>query len=195
MEYNTSKSKLILPEYGRNIQMMVESLKEIENRDERNEAAKAIINIMGNLNPHLRDINDFRHKLWDHLFILADFDLDIDSPYTIPTRETFAEKPRKVAYNQRHIQYKHFGYIVTELIKKAIALEDGAEKDALLQVIATHMRKAYLMWNKDSVNDEAIVAAIAELSEGILNAENSMQTNYSNNENINRLKRRRISKK
>ncbi len=194
MEYNTSKKKLVLPEYGRNIQMMVDSLKEIDNREERNQAAKAIINIMGNMNPHLRDINDFRHKLWDHLFIMANFDLDIESPYPIPTRESFSDKPKPVHYNQHRVRFRHFGHIITELIKAATDFKDGEEKEILISVIANHMKKSYLMWNKEVVNDETIFAAISEISQGKLLADENVKLT-SSRDIISRNRRKRIQKR
>lgn len=194
MEYNTSKKKLVLPEYGRNIQMMVDSLKEIENREERNNTAKAIINIMGNMNPHLRDINDFRHKLWDHLFIMAEFALDIDSPYPIPTQESFSDRPKHVSYNQHRVRFRHFGHIITDLIGAAAAFEEGEEKDMLISVIANHMKKSYLMWNKEVVNDETIYSAISEISKGKLSADENVKLT-SSRDIISRNRRKRVQKR
>ena len=168
MDYNTSRKKLNLPEYGRNIQQMVDHLSIVEDRDERNRLAKVLIGIMGNMNPHLRDINDFKHKLWDHLFIMSDFKLDIDSPYPIPNFETYTEKPRKVPYPTQPITYKHYGRSIELMIQKAIEMEEGQQKDALTQLIANHMKKAYLMWNKDSVSDEDILRDLGVLSKGKL---------------------------
>ncbi len=163
-EYNTSRNKLILPEYGRNIQKMVEYILTIPDREERNRLAHAVIIIMGNMNPHLRDINDFKHKLWDHLAIMADFQLDIDYPYEIPRPEEFTEKPRRVTYNDSEIKYRHYGFIVESLIKEAIKLPDGDDKDTLIRLIANHMKKSYLAWNRDSVTDEIIFNDLHELS-------------------------------
>ncbi|MFC2138444.1 DUF4290 domain-containing protein, partial [Bacteroidota bacterium] len=151
MDYNTDREKLILPEYGRNIQKMVEFVISIEDREERNSMAHAIIQIMGNMNPHLRDINDFKHKLWDHLAIMSDFKLDIDFPYEVPARETFTSKPRKVDYNDREIRYKHYGKTIELFIERAVDMEDDEVKVALIGVIANHMKKSYLTWNKDTV--------------------------------------------
>jgi hypothetical protein len=163
-DYNTSRNKLILPEYGRNIQKMVEHILTIPDRDERNRLAQAVIIIMGNMNPHLRDINDFKHKLWDHLAIMANFQLDIDFPYEIPQPEEFAEKPRRVSYNTNEIRYRHYGRIVESLIKEAVKLPDGDDKDTLTKLIANHMKKSYLAWNRDSVTDETIFNDLYELS-------------------------------
>jgi len=163
-DYNTSRNRLILPEYGRNIQKMVEYILTIPDREERNRLAQAVIIIMGNMNPHLRDINDFKHKLWDHLAIMADFRLDIDFPYTIPQAEEFAEKPRRVSYSNSDIRYRHYGHIVESLIKEAMKLPEGEDKDTLTKLIANHMKKSYLAWNRDSVTDEIIFNDLFELS-------------------------------
>lgn len=168
MDYNTSRKKLNLPEYGRNIQQMVDHLSTVDDRDERNRLAKVLIGIMGNMNPHLRDINDFKHKLWDHIFIMSDFKLDIDSPYPIPSQETYEEKPKTVPYPTQPITYKHYGRSIEMMIQKAIEMEVGQQKDALTQLIANHMKKAYLMWNNDSVSDEDIIRDLGVLSKGKL---------------------------
>jgi hypothetical protein len=163
-DYNSSRPRLILPEYGRNIQKMVDFIRAEPDRDERNRLAQAVIIIMGNMNPHLRDINDFKHKLWDHLAIMSDFQLDIDYPYEIPRPEEFTEKPRRVSYNTNEIRYRHYGRIVESLIAEAIKLPDGDDKDTLIKLIANHMKKSYLAWNRDSVTDEIILNDLFELS-------------------------------
>ncbi|MBN2521189.1 MAG: DUF4290 domain-containing protein [Bacteroidales bacterium] len=164
MDYNTSRKKLSLPEYGRNIQKMVDYIVSIKDKEERNDLAKAIIQIMGNMNPHLRDISDFKHKLWDHLAIMSDFKLDIDYPYDLPARETFTSKPRPVDYNINEIRYKHYGRVIELLIERAVEMPESEEKEALIQVIANHMKKSYLTWNKDSVDDWVIFKDLKELS-------------------------------
>jgi hypothetical protein len=166
MDYNTDRKKLVLPEYGRNIHKMVDHICTIEDREERNKAARAIISIMGNLNPHLRDINDFKHKLWDHLALISDFKLDIDYPYEIPEPSHFFEKPKLLPYNDYPIRYKHYGKILELLIKEAIAIEAGEKKDALNMMIANHMKRAYLTWNRNVVTDEVIINDLKELSGG-----------------------------
>ena len=168
MDYNTSRKKLNLPEYGRNIQQMVDHLSTVEDRDERNRLARVLIGIMGNMNPHLRDINDFKHKLWDHIFIMSDFKLDIDSPYPIPQLETYQEKPKTVPYPSKPITLKHYGRSIELMIQKAIEMEDGPQKEALTQMIANHMKKSYLMWNKDSVSDEDVINDMVRLSDNKL---------------------------
>ncbi|BDX38167.1 hypothetical protein CYCD_15220 [Tenuifilaceae bacterium CYCD] len=168
MDYNTQRKNLALPEYGRHIQQMVDYITGIEDRDERNRLAKALIGVMGNLNPHLRDINDFKHKLWDHLFIMSDFKLDIDSPYPIPSKEEYQEKPKQIPYPKNPIKYKHYGRVIELMIEKAIEMEEGAEKEALKQLIANQMKKANMSWNKDSVIDEDIFRDMQTLSDGKL---------------------------
>jgi hypothetical protein len=167
-DYNSSRMKLILPEYGRNIQKMVNHIKTIEDRDERNKAAKTVIGVMGNLNPHLRDVNDFKHKLWDHLAVIADFDLDIDSPYPWPDRESLKSKPNQVPYHQFRIKKKHYGRSIVLMIEKAVELEAGEEKEDLVKMIATHMKKSYLTWNREAVSDEEIFGDMKALSDGKL---------------------------
>jgi hypothetical protein len=167
-DYNTSRNKLILPEYGRNIQKMVNYVKSIEDREERNKAARTVIAVMGNLNPHLRDVNDFKHKLWDHLAIIADFDLDIDSPYDWPEKAELEQPPNNVPYNQHQIRYKHYGRSIVLMIEKAVELEAGEEKEDLVRMIAYHMKKSYLTWNREAVSDEEILTDLKTLSGGQL---------------------------
>ncbi len=168
LEYNSTRPYLSLPEYGRNVQKMVSFCKGVEDKEERNKVAQAIIKVMGQLNPHLRDIEDYTHKLWDHLYIMADFDLDVDSPYPIPQKETFQEKPARIAYPTGRPKYGHYGKAVQELIKKATDMEDPAEKKYLVNLIANLMKRFYLTWNRDSVRDEVILGHILELSDGKL---------------------------
>ena len=165
-DYNTSRKKLILPEYGRNVQKMVEHTMGIEDREERNKAARTLIAIMGNLNPHLRDQGDYKHKLWDHLAIMSDFKLDIDSPYEKPLPEKLAEKPKAVSYSQERIRYKHYGKYIEMMVQKAVELEEGEEKEFLIRLLANHMKKAYLTWNRENVSDEQIFSDLKELSKG-----------------------------
>jgi len=168
MDYNTSLPHMIIPEYGRNIQKMIDFAISVENREERNKVVQAIINVMGQLNPHLRDVTDFKHKLWDHIFIISDFKLDVDSPYPKPTRETFQTKPDRVLYPSNDIRYKHYGKTVERIIAKAREYPEGEEKKALVEQIANLMKRSYLTWNRDSVNDEVILKQLGELSKGEL---------------------------
>jgi hypothetical protein len=166
MEYNTSRLKLVLPEYGRNIQKMVKLTLEESDRDKRNKMAKAIISIMGNMNPHLRDIADFKHKLWDHLAIISDFKLDIDSPYDAPEIEKLQEKPEKVEYKKITAKFKHYGQTLEKMVDVAVDMEDGELKEILIQLIANHMKKSYLTWNKEAVDDKQIFRDLKIISNG-----------------------------
>jgi hypothetical protein len=159
---------MALPEYGRNVQKMVDHIKSIEDRDERNRAAKTIIQIMGNLNPHLRDVGDFKHKLWDHLALIADFELDIDSPYPVPEPSKFQEKPKEVPYQQGNIRYLHYGRIIELMIDAASEKEDGEEKEYLTSLIVNQMKKSYITWNRGQVADEVIIGDLLLLSGGKL---------------------------
>jgi hypothetical protein len=173
MKYNTEEKKLAMPEYGRNIQNMVDYCLAIEDREERTRCANAIINIMGNMFPHLRDVNDFKHILWDHLAIMADFKLDIDYPYEILKKEDLYSRPPQVPYNNSRIRYKHYGKTLELMIQKARELEDGEEKEVLVNLLANHMKKSFLTWNKETVDDRKIFKDLDELSEGtiVLNEE------------------------
>ncbi len=166
MDYNSNRSKLALPEYGRNLQNMVNHIMSIEDRNERNRAARTIIDIMGTMYPYLRDINDFKHKLWDHLAIMSNFQLDIDYPYTPPSPEFFVAPPKKVPYDNNTIKYRHYGKTIENLIEKATDYPDEKERELLIKLIANHMKKSYVVWNKDSVTDEKIFADIEEMSQG-----------------------------
>ena len=171
MEYNTQLDRLIIPEYGRNIQGMIKYCCTIKDRDERNLCARAIIQIMGQLNPPLRDQTDFNHKLWDHLFIISEFKLDVDSPYSVPNAESFKEKPKKLEYPKGRIKYKHYGKTIEEIIKKAKEFPAGAEKTELTRQIANHLKKSYYNWNKDNITDDVILKNLGELSNGELKVE------------------------
>ena len=164
MKYNTNAKRLALPEYGRNIQNMVDFCLTIENKEERNLCANAIISIMGNMFPHLRDVNDFKHILWDHLAIMSDFTLDVDYPYEILKKENLYQSPPIVPYSDNEITYRHYGQTLERLIGKASNFEDGEEKDALIYLIANQMKKSYILWNKDSVDNRKILKDLAELS-------------------------------
>jgi len=168
MEYNTQKTQLHMPEYGRIIQQLVERCKELPTKEERNEMAMAVIDFMGQRNPQLRDEENYNHKLWDHLFILADYDLDVDSPYPFPTREQLAEKPKKMEYPKLQGDFKFYGKSILQLIEKAIELESGDEKEALIEVIANNMKKSYNVYNKEHVTDDVIFRHLKELSENRL---------------------------
>lgn len=157
-----------MPEYGRIIQQLVERCKELATKEERNEMAVAIVDFMGQRNPQLRDEENYKHKLWDHLFILSNYDLDVDSPYPFPTIEELSEKPKKMEYPKLQGDFKFYGKSILQLIEKAIELEPGDEKDALIQVIANNMKKSYNVYNKEHVQDEVIFRHLKDLSENRL---------------------------
>lgn len=175
MDYNSNRKNLVLPEYGRHIQKMVDHAVSIEDREERTKCANTIIGIMGNMFPHLRDVNDFKHKLWDHLAIMSDFKLDIDFPYDLPEPETLNAKPDKVPYKNSKISYLHYGELVELMITKAIELEDEDQKKHLIILIASHMKKSLSQWNKDSVTDEKIFNDLSRLSDGKLTVDENVK--------------------
>ncbi|MFM6935015.1 MAG: DUF4290 domain-containing protein [Flavobacteriales bacterium] len=172
MEYNTTRGKLILPEYGRNVQNMIAHAMEIADRTERNRAAQAIIEVMGQLNPHLRDVDDYRHKLWTHLFVMSDFQLDVDSPYEIPKQEVLNEKPQLLEYPKSSIRYGHYGKYTQSILETAKATEVPAEKEYLKSTMANFMKKQYLSHNNDAVENNVIAEHLKELSKGELILEN-----------------------
>ncbi len=173
LEYNSQRSHLIIPEYGRHLQKLIDQATAIEDREERNKAAKYIISVMGSLNPHLRDVPDFQHKLWDQLFIMSDFKMDVDSPYPIPSKDILTQKPDRLNYPQNFPKYRFYGNNIKYMIDVAISWEDSELKNALVLVIANHMKKCYLSWNKDTVTDEVIFEHLLELSGGKLNLSKS----------------------
>jgi len=172
MEYNTTRGKLILPEYGRNVQNMIAHAMEIKERTERNRAAQAIIEVMGQLNPHLRDVDDFRHKLWTHLFLMSDFQLDVDSPYEIPKQEILNEKPNLMEYPKSNIRYGHYGKYTQSILKTSKKLSDESEREFLKSTMANFMKKQYLSHNNDAVENNVIAQHLKELSDGDLILEN-----------------------
>lgn len=175
IEYNTEREFLIIPEYGRHIQKMVNHAIAIEDKEERNKCVKSIISVMGNLNPHLRDVADFQHKLWDQLFIISDFKLDVDSPYEIPSVEELNEAPAKLEYPQNFPKYRFYGNNIKRMIDVANSWEDSEMKEGLVMTIANHMKKCFLNWNKDTVEDYVIFNHLFELSDGKLNLKESKE--------------------
>lgn len=176
-EYNTTRNELILAEYGRNVQNMVKYIIELEDLEERNKYAQAVIDLMGFLNPHLRDVADFKHKLWDHLHIISGYKIDVDSPYPKPTPEAALVKPQHIGYPQQKITYKHYGKTVEMMIEKAKAVDEPERKAAMVQGIANFMKMAYVTWNKDSVADETILKNLRELSGGQLQLDENVNLN------------------
>jgi len=169
MEYTTLKSKLIMPEYGRNIQQLVDYALTIENREDRTRCVNSIISIMGNLFPYLRDVNDFKHKLWDHVAIMSDFRLDIDYPYEIVKKENLYTHPEAIPYKNSRIHYMHYGRTLEEMIEKVGDYPAGNERDELIRLIANQMKKCFLTWNKEVVDDRKIYDDLRLLSKGKIN--------------------------
>jgi len=169
LEYNAERPHLIIPEYGRHLQKLIEQAVALQDRNERNKAARYIISVMGSLNPHLRDVPDFQHKLWDQLFIMSDFLIDVDSPYPLPNRELLQQKPDKLDYPQNFPKYRFYGNNIKYMIDVANSWDDGEMKNALIIVIANHMKKSFLSWNKDTVEDNVIFNHLYELSGGKIN--------------------------
>ena len=168
MEYNTQRKKMELPEYGRSVQNMVDHALTIEDREERQRCANTIVNIMGGMFPHLRDVPDFKHKLWDHLAIMADFKLDIDYPFEIVKKEDLVIKPERLAYPNGALRYRHYGRFLESMIKKLSEMEDGEEKEALLHMLAVQMKKNLYNWNKEGIEDQKIVDDLREYSNGAI---------------------------
>jgi uncharacterized membrane protein YgcG len=168
MEYNTARNYLSMREYGRHIQKMVEYVLSIEDHDKRNLQAKAVIELMGFLNPHLRNVEDFRHMLWDHLFFISDFKLDVDSPYPIPQKETYKGKPDPLPYPRRYPKYSHLGKNLEVVIDKALKEEDPEKKVGFANSIAYYMKLAYSNWHKELVHDDAIRTELNSITGGEL---------------------------
>jgi len=176
MEYNTKAKRLLLPEYGRNIHNMVDHCLTLTDREERNKCAHTIISIMGNMFPDIRDVNDFKHILWDHLAIMSDFKLDVDYPYEVIRKEQLQKRPPKIPYFDSEVIYRHYGEILDHLILKASEMEEGEAKEELIRLIANQMKKSYLQWNKDSVDNWKILKDLADISEGrIIRYENTIK--------------------
>ncbi len=188
-DYNSTRNKLILSEYGRNVQNMVKYIVALPTKEERNRYAQVVIDLMGFLNPHLRDVADFKHKLWDHLHIISDFQIDVDSPYPKPSPEAIHLKPEPLKYPHQRIRYKHYGKTIEMMIEKAKSIEDADRQRHMVQAIANFMKMAYVQWNKDSVADEIILSDLYNISGGKLKLEENINLNRieyrsaSNNQN------------
>ena len=176
-DYNSTRNKLILSEYGRNVQNMVKYIVALPTKEERNRYAQVVIDLMGFLNPHLRDVADFKHKLWDHLHIISDFQIDVDSPYPKPSPDAIHLKPEPLKYPHQRIKYKHYGKTIELMIEKAKSIEDPDRKRHMVQAVANFMKMAYVQWNKDSVTDEMILSDLYNLSGGQLKLEDNINLN------------------
>jgi len=193
LEYNSQREHLIIPEYGRYVQKLINQITAIEDREKRNKGARYVISVLGNLNPHLRDVPDFQHKLWDQLFIMSDFKLDIDSPFPIPTRDVVQLKPERLSYPQNFPKYRFYGNNIKYMIDVARKWEEGELKNALIIVIANHMKKCFLSWNKDTVTDEVIFNHLLELSNGELNL-TAMKEELSTSQNLMKVNKKQSNK-
>ena len=171
LEYNSQQKQLVLPEYGRNVQQMVDHCMTIEDREERTRCAYTIVNIMSSLVPHLRDIDDFRHKLWDHLAIMSNFKLDIDYPCEIVRKESLETLPERIPYSNPNIKLRHYGKLTEDMLEKAQNMPEGEERNALVDMLANYMKRSYLTWNKDNVEDEKIWQDIRNYTHGTIHIE------------------------
>jgi hypothetical protein len=172
MEYNTTRNHLVMKEYGRHIQKMVEYLLTIDDKDERQKNAYAVIELMGFLNPHLKNVEDFRHKLWDHLFLISDFKLDVESPYEIPTRETLKAKPERLKYPKKYPRFNHLGKNIEVVIDKALKEENPEKKQGFANAIAYYMKLTYSNWHKELMHDDAIQSELSSITKGELEFNN-----------------------
>src|SRR6187549_3891707 len=173
MEYNTIRNQLVMREYGRHIQKMIEHLLSIEDPDRRQANSQAVIELMGFLNPHLKNVEDFRHKLWDHLFLISDFKLEVKSPYPIPTKETLKAKPKPLHYPKRYPKFSHLGKNLEVIINKALNEEDPEKKAGFSNAIAYYMKLAYSNWHKELVHDDAIRSELNNITGGQLEFSNT----------------------
>ena len=175
--YNTERVRLYIPEYGRNVQKMVEYIKTIEDREKRNEQARAVIKVMEIINPAVKLQENFEHKLWDHLHIISGFSLDVDSPYPVPAPESLNEKPLMIPIEKRPIKATHYGRNIENIIELIAQTEDGNAKTEMLRALAVYMRQQYLIWNKDTVSDQTIFQDIVKLSDGRVTIPEGLELN------------------
>ena len=166
LDYNTQREKLRMPEYGRHVQEMVEYVASLPTKEKRNEQIQSVIQVMGTLNPQLRDINDFKHKLWDHVQVISDFNIDIDSPYATPTRESLSTPPAPIPLQKTPVKAAHYGRNIQNMIEVIAQREDDEVKTCMIKTLASYMKQQYLIWNKDSVSEETIFNDIYKLSDG-----------------------------
>ena len=169
MEYNTQRNKMVIPEYGRNLQKMIEQCLQIKDRDKRTRTAEFIVSVMAQMLPKAKDNGEFRQKLWDHLYIISEFKLDVDSPYPPPPKDILATKPKKLSYPTLDIRFAHYGKNIERIIEKAVEFPEGEEKEALVKTIANHLKKSYLTWNRNSVDDDVILKPKQPYTQRLLN--------------------------
>ncbi len=193
MKYNTQLEKIVLPEYGRNIQNMVDYCVKLDDKEQRSKCANSLIGIMGNMFPHLRNVNDFKHILWDHLAIMSDFKLDIDYPYEIIKKEELRAHPQKIEYSRATMKYRHYGKTLERMIDKAVEMEDGEKKSQFIRLLVNQMIKSYSQWNREPDNED-ILEDLYELSDGKikLDPENYVIHAFKSSPNISRNRSRSI---
>lgn len=173
MDYNTSKEKIALPEYGRNFQNMVELIESVENKEERTKMAYILVKVMSNLLPSKHE-SYFDRKMWDQLHIMSNFKLDVDSPYPAPSLEDVSRKPNKISYRDNLVRYRHYGRIIQSMVAKVAAMEEGEEKQECVHALANQMKKLYLIWNRDVVEDDLIINDLHSISSGNLSFTSEM---------------------
>lgn len=196
MEYNTSRETMAIPEYGRNVQKMVEYAVSIEDQEVRLEMAKLIVEIMANMNPHIKATNDFEHRLWDHMYIISDFKLEVNGPYPPPDKKNVYRRPERLPYSEDHIRFKHYGLNLEKIVRNVIQMDDPAEREAATKMIANYMKRSYLTWNRESVSDELIFAQLEEMSSGKLKlSENEILVASSEVLSSNKTKRKKSNQK
>ena len=193
MEYNTQRKKMVIPEYGRNIQKMIRNCMEIEDRDKRTRTAEFIVNVMANMNPRVKESADYKQKLWDHLHIISDFKLDVNAPYPPPPRDVLQSKPQQLSYPNLDIRFAHYGKHIEKIIEKAADYPEGPEKEALVKAIANHLKKAYLNWNRNSVDDDVILKHLAILSKDRLKLDEDFKF-HQTSEILARTKKKKFTK-
>jgi hypothetical protein len=180
LEYNTERGKLLISEYGRIIQKMIKVAVDEPNKEKRQLIANEIIKLMGQLNPHLRDVADYKHKLWDHLFVMSDFKLDVDSPYPIPTPETIKAKPDPMGYSQSRIKFRFYGKIVPKMIERVSELEEGQFRTSYINAIGSFMKMSSKAWNLEMLNDEEVMAHLENMSGGKIAISESEDLQFKN---------------
>jgi len=168
LSYNTGRNQLVIQEYGRNIQNMIDRLLSIEDKTNRTQAAHFVVSVMAQMNPQVKETEDYMHKLWDHMHIIADYKLDVEGPYEMPSKEIQDKKPEHPGYGQKKPKYGHYGHYLIEMIELAKKLENEEEKKAMSLAIANQLKKDYLSWNRDTVNDNIILAELERVSNGAL---------------------------
>lgn len=180
LEYNTTREMMTIPEYGRNIQRMIKYCCTIEDRELRTKSARFIVSVMAELNPAVKEAADYKHKLWDHMFIISEFKLDVDASYPPPSPLSLSTKPEHLSYHDKEIEFKHYGKNIALMIEKVSGFEEGPDKDILVKSIANHMKKSYLSWNRESVNDELIAQHLELLSGGTLKLRQDFRFTHTN---------------